>query len=287
MRVLITGATRGLGLAMTSQLLADGHQVVMTARDESRGLATAAELRRDHPGSELDLRYVDVSSPAAIDRLLGELVADGRPLDAVINNAGVIVGPDARALTPEGVELTLATNAFGPMRLTEGLAPLLSDDARVLALTSRLHLPGTRGDEVGFRFDDPDLDQGYSADRAYKNSKLALIWVCRELDRRLPAGVTCNAICPGFAPSTAVPYTSGRLRFVLKHVLPRLPFTVTVEQAAADVLWALSAPELVGRGGLYLADRKVAQPSEDADDNEQAALFWALAHQRWTVGSGS
>ncbi len=258
----------------------------MTTRDEVKGRTVRDELRKDHPGSSIDVHVVDLSSPHSIRSLADELVRRGEPLDGLINNAGVLMAPPTRQLTPEQVEITLATNALGPMLLTETLGPLLAEGARVLSLTSRLHEPGSRGEPVGFDPEDPNLDRGYNSDRAYKNSKLALIWVSSELNRRLPDTVVSNAVCPGFVPTTASRYTRGWLRFRLRWIVPRLPFAVSVEQAAADVLWALEAPELVGRGGLYLKDRTIAEPGPDAGDADQAARFWSLAHSLWDDSRG-
>jgi retinol dehydrogenase 12 len=282
-RVLVTGGNRGIGYALVSALAGRGDRVVLTARDETRGRSALDRLRAANPDARLDVRVADLSSPDSIRRLTAELRADDEPFHALINNAGVLMAPASRQLTPEGVEVTLATNALGPMLLTEQIAPLLSPGCRVVSLTSGLHRPDSRGEPVGFDFDDPNLEHTYSPDRAYKNSKLALIWVSSELNRRTPDGVTSNAVCPGFAPATAAPYTTGWLRVQLRWILPRLPFTVSTEQAAANVLWALDAPELAGRGGLYLADRAVAEPSADARDAEQASRFWALAHSLWPV----
>ncbi|HET9646898.1 MAG TPA: SDR family NAD(P)-dependent oxidoreductase [Microlunatus sp.] len=280
-RVLVTGGNRGIGFGLVAGLLARGDRVVLTARDHQRGEDARRRLLADHPGAEIGLEFVDVSSPESIDELAERLLADGRPIDGLINNAGILLAPPERTLTPEGVELTLATNTLGPMLLTERLMPLLAPAARVLCMTSRLHRPESRGDAVRFDPDDPNLDRGYSPDRAYKNSKLALIWVAEELDRRVPEGVTCNAVCPGFVPRTAAPYTKGLLKFELRFILPRLPFTVSVEQAAEDVLWALDDASLAGRGGLYLTDRAVAEPSADARDLDQADRFWTLGHALW------
>ncbi len=280
-RILVTGGNRGIGYALVSDLLGRGDRVIMTARDDAKGRAARADLLAAHPGAAIDLRTADLSRPGSIRTLAGELVAEGERLDGVINNAGVLLAPPTRRLTPEGVEITLATNALGPMLLTEELGPVLAPDARVVSLTSRLHETGSRGDPVAFDGEDPNLDHGYNPDRAYKNSKLALLWVSTELNRRLPDHITSNAVCPGFAPTTAAQYTRGWMRFKLRWIVPRLPFAVTVEQAAADVLWALDASELDGRGGLYLKDRSVATPSTDAQDPDQAARFWSLAHALW------
>ena len=255
----------------------------MTARDETRGRAARNALLAAHPGADIDLRIADLSSPGSIRALGRDLRAAGDPVDGLINNAGVLMAPPTRQVTAEGVEIALATNALGPMLLTEELTSILTPTARVVSLTSRLHRAGSRGDPVDFDPEDPNLDNGYSSDRAYKNSKLALIWVSSELQRRLPNGVISNTVCPGFVPTTAAQYTRGWLRFKLRRIVPRLPFAVTVEQAAADVLWALYAPELDGRGRLYLEDRTIAEPSADARDGDRAARFWTLGHSLWSL----
>jgi retinol dehydrogenase 12 len=84
-------------------------------------------------------------------------------------------------------------------------------------------------------------------------------------------------VCPGFVPTTAAAYVTGWRRFLLRNVLPLFTFTTTVERAAADVIWTLDAPELAGRGGQYLVDRQVADPSPDACDEAKARRFWMLA----------
>ncbi len=72
---------------------------------------------------------------------------------------------------------------------------------------------------------------------------------------------------------------TGWRRFLPRNVLPLFKFTTTVERATADVIWALHAPELAGRGGHYLVDRQVADPSSDACDEAKASRFWMLADQ--------
>lgn len=277
--VVVTGGNRGIGYALVELLADRGDAVILTARNEARGRAALQRLRVAVPDGRIRMELCDLASPASIRSCAQRLVTSGEPVDALINNAGVLRSPDTRATTPDGVEVTLATNALGPLLLTRALEPALAaaPAGRVLTLTSRLHLPGSRGAPVAFSFADPQLEHGYSPDRAYKNSKLAAIWVSEELDTRLPGTVTADAICPGFVPVTAAAYASGWQRFLLRRVLPRLRFTRTVEQAAADVAWALDAPELAGPGGRYLADRRIAEASEEARDPVRARRFWELA----------
>ena len=86
-----------------------------------------------------------------------------------------------------------------------------ASSARIVTVSSRLHLPGSRGRPVDFDFDDPQLVRGYHPDRAYKNSKLAVLWFTYELQRRLAGRkITANAVCPGFVPTTATIRSTGR-----------------------------------------------------------------------------
>ena len=281
--IVVTGGNRGIGFALVTLLADRKGTVIFTSRDSGRGRDALRRLTDAGQGRGIRMEICDLASPDSIHACAQRLVDRGEPIDALINNAGILRPADIRQVTAEGVESTLATNALGPMALTAALEPALAaaPSARVLTLTSRLHQPGSRGDPVDFAFDDPNLERGYNPDRAYKNSKLAAIWVSSELNRRLPATVTADAICPGFVPTTAAAYTTGWQRFLLRRILPRLSFTTTVEQAAADVAWALDAPELAGSGGRYLVDRQVAEPSEDARDSAKARRFWELAATLW------
>lgn len=260
---------------------------MITSRDSDRGVAARNALVHTHPAADLTVVPCDLSSPSSIRSCAAQLLAAGTALDAMVNNAGVLLAPPARQLTPDGVEVALATNALGPWLLTSLLAPSLLDGARVVSLTSRLHLPGTRGEQVSFDFDDPNLDHGYHPDRAYKNSKLALLWASAALDARLAPSARCNAVCPGFAPETAARHARGWQRLALRHVLPRMPFTVSVDRAASDVLWALDSPALAGRGGLYVADRAVAAPSAEARDPQLVERFVTVARTLWPQPEGA
>src|SRR5664280_1576820 len=117
-----------------------------------------------------------------------------------------------RRVTVDGYEETLAVNVLAPFLLTALLQPALarSESARVVAVSSRLHLLGSRGEPVDF--DDPQLQRGYNPDRAYKSPKLAVLWFTYELQARLALRpITANAVCPGFVPTTAAASTRGAM----------------------------------------------------------------------------
>ena len=149
--------------------------------------------------------------------------------------------------------------------------------ARIVTVSSRLHLPGSRGAPVDFDFGDPHLEHGYNPERAYKNSKLAVLWFTYELQRRLQEGLTANAICPGFVPTTAAASTSGVEHWFMAHVLPHMPFATSVD-AATDALVFMAVDASLERvGGRFFGERQEIESSPESHDVEKARLFWDLA----------
>jgi len=280
-RVLLTGGNRGIGFATAVALVRAGHAVTITVRDPRLGAEAASRIAAEVPGARVDVVALDLASFAAVRRCADELGARAEPYDVLVHNAGVLVAAKERRLTVDGLEECLQVHAVAPLLLTQRLAARgLAPACRIVALASGLHAPRTHGAEVAFDFDDPSLARNYHWERAYKNSKLAQLWFVLEWERRFGAsGRHADAICPGFVPSTGVPRTSGWTRFQLRFILPLLPFTTTVERAAATVArFAESAPD--APGGRYFDGKRLAPPSDDARDPAKAAAFWALA-ERW------
>jgi retinol dehydrogenase-12 len=187
-----------------------------------------------------------------------------------------------RRLTVDGYEETLAVNVLAPFLLTARLLPALerSVSARVVTVSSRLHLPGSRGEPVDFDFDDPQLERGYHPDRAYKNSKLAVLWFTYELQRRLaPRQITANAVCPGFVPATAAASTSGVMRWVMSWVMPHLPFATSVDAATDSFVFMALDPSLEGVGGKFFGEQHPIESSPQSRDTDQSQRFWELAER--------
>ena len=137
---LVTGANRGLGLALVRALLARGDRVVATCRQPGK----ATELNRlagEHPG-RLHLLPLDVAQPKSHAELARELPLvigeDGR-LALLVNNAGVLhSGERFGSVSAANLEDSLRTNAMAPFLLTQALAPLLGDAAKVANISSQL-----------------------------------------------------------------------------------------------------------------------------------------------------
>jgi len=271
-----------LGRATAEKLAVSGHRVILVARSRaSAGAAVEAVVDR-YPQARVEARAVDLSSLAAV-RAFATAEADcGEPIDVLFHIAGVMQTSRTRRLTVDGYEETLAVNVLAPFLLTARLLPALerSVSARVVTVSSRLHLPGSRGEPVDFDFDDPQLERGYHPDRAYKNSKLAVLWFTYELQRRLAARpITANAVCPGFVPATAAASTSGVMRWVMSWVMPHLPFATSVDAATDSFVFMALDPSLEGVGGTFFGEQHPIESSPQSQDTDQSQRFWELAER--------
>lgn len=280
--VLVTGGGRGLGRVTAEKLAVMGHRVILVARTPAAAETATDEIRRRHPHVRIDARSVDLSSLSRVRDFATSEGQRGVPLDVVFHIAGVMQTSKSRRLTVDGYEETLAVNVLAPFLLTALLLPTLerSTSARVVTVSSRLHLPGSRGEPVDFDFDDPQLERGYHPDRAYKNSKLAVLWFTYELQRRLAGRkITANAVCPGFVPTTAAASTTGLMRLAMLHVMPHMPFATSVDDATDSLVFMAVDRSLEGVGGEFFGERRVIESSPQSRDADQARRFWELAQR--------
>ncbi len=278
--ILITGGGRGLGRATADKLAAAGHHVLLTARTPSAAETAALEIRQRHPGALVEPRAVDLASLSGVRAFAtAQLKLDG-PIDVLFHVAGIMQQSPTRRLTADGFEETLAVNVLAPYVLTGLLLPALerSAAARVIWVSSRLHLPDSRGVPVDFDFDDPQLERGYHPERAYKNSKLAVLWLAYELQRRLPPRpITSNAVCPGFVPTTAAASAHGLKRRFMQVVLPHMPFATSVDAAAEALAFMAADPSIEGVGGRFFGECRPIDSSPESHDIASARRFWELA----------
>lgn len=202
-RALVTGASDGIGVQIAAHLAAAGAEVVMPARNADKVAAVQDRIRAEHPGARLEAESLDLSSLASVSALGERLVRDGRPIDILVANAGVMT-PPSRQTTADGFELQFGTNHLGHVALVAALFPLLRgadgrDGARVVAQTSiaarRAHM----------RWDDLQSERSYDAMRAYGQSKIAPALFALELGRRSETsgwGITTAVSHPGVAPTS-------------------------------------------------------------------------------------
>ena len=138
-RILVTGANRGLGLEFVRQLLDRGARVFATCRHPGKATALTA-LAAAHPG-HLHVLPLELSSERSITEVARETAALTDALDALINNAGMLVsGERYGSIAVKSLSDSFAANVIGPVLLTQALTPLLEngENPRVMNLSSRL-----------------------------------------------------------------------------------------------------------------------------------------------------
>ena len=276
---LITGGNSGIGFATASKLAAQGFHVILASRNQQTSAQAIERIHAGNPNASVESIPLDLASFASVRQCAAAFQAKGYPLHVLINNAGGAIAGKQASFTTDGFELTFGTNHLGHFLLTN----LLLDDlkrsapARVITVSSQLHIPGYAGGKPpDFDYDNLKGEKYYDANVFYRNSKLANMWFTYELQRRLTGtGVTSNAVCPGFVPAAiADRRTSPIDRFMYKQVLARMPFARSLEQASASYMVAATDPSLEGVGGKFIVDGKERRSSDDSYDEQKARRLW-------------
>jgi NAD(P)-dependent dehydrogenase (short-subunit alcohol dehydrogenase family) len=258
-RVLVTGASDGLGRETARQLAARGAEVIVHGRSPERVSAAAAEVRAAGGGAEVQEIVGDLASLDAVRALADELGDRFDRLDVLLNNAGVYMRQ--RELTADGFERTFAVNHLAPFLLTHLLLPLLEESAgpRVVNVASVAH------QNARLDWDNLQGERQFTAYGAYALSKLANVLFTGELARRLGHRVTVNCLHPG----------------VISTKLLRQGFGIQgpdrLEDGAAAILHLALAPELAGTTGRYFVAGRPVPVAPLAADPRLAGRFYELS----------
>jgi NAD(P)-dependent dehydrogenase (short-subunit alcohol dehydrogenase family) len=253
MRVLVTGATDGLGRAVAGALAAAGEHVLVHGRNRERAEATAAEI-----GGEPLL--ADFASLASVRELADAVLARDEPLDVLVNNAGIgttLPGDGARLESEDGYELRFAINYLAPFLLTS----LLEDriNGRIVNVSSAGQAPIDFGDVM--------LTRGYSGTRAYCQSKLAQVMHTFDLAEELAdRGVLANCLHPATYMPTKIVAAAG--------VEP-----VSALEDGVDATLRLIRDPLDGATGRYFNGRREARADPQAYDREARRRLRELSQE--------
>jgi len=262
-RVIVTGATNGVGLGTARALTKAGAHVILAVRNTELGAQRAAEI-----GGSTDVVRLDLSDLASVRAFPGLIDGD---VDILINNAGTLT--NSRLDTVDGFEMTLGTNLLGPFALTNLLLPRVR--SQVINVGSDAHRSAT------LRLDDLHLRRHrWSRLGAYAQSKLAVMLWGLELDRRLRAAgspVVTQLTHPGWVASNLSHLSDSPLMSLahraVKGAADRL--ANDIDQGAAPTLYCISEPlppgSYVGvsgrfglRGGPVLIGRTAVASDYDA-----------------------
>ena len=298
-RILITGASSGIGLEAAKILLARGDELTILCRNSERSEQTRAAL-----SESVQTCVADLADLASVAKAIEVLHQEQTSFDALVLNAGLqYAGHRSPRWSRQGIELTFAVNHLAHQLLVEGLR----DQARAIVITaSEVHNPSTGGGRVG----QPaglgtmqGIHQGpgaamvdgispFNADKAYKDSKLCNLLMAKEIHRQSPAvpvvawspGLVIPRTSDGFFRSSrqANPLGQALFGFVARDVLK---LTERVEQAGG-LLVRLIDEELNQPGFTYWSNGLLGpgqhqcsptEPSEEASDSDKATTLWTLS----------
>jgi NAD(P)-dependent dehydrogenase (short-subunit alcohol dehydrogenase family) len=247
--IVMTGASDGIGAAGAARLNALGNTVVVIGRSKEKTMAVANSL-------EAEYFVADFSDLDQVRALAANLLERYETIDALVNNAGGIMGP--RRITVDGHEATFQINHLAPFLLTTLLLDRL--------ITSRASVITTSS--VANRFvgrvniDDLDSEQRYSSFRAYGTSKL--------FHER---GLSSAAFHPGAVASNFSNESGSPFHFAYNSVLRRVLLSPT--QGADTLEWLATAkPGTSWTSGEYYAKRKVARANKQTSDPKLAEQLW-------------
>jgi len=286
-RILVTGTSSGLGVETARALAARGAKVVGAARNLPKAATVTAGVRAaaEAAGGSFSLVELDLASLASVRACSDHLLADGRPFDIVIANAGVMAPPFSR--TADGFETQFGTNHLGHFVLVNRIAALLRQGGRLVNLSSSgHHFADVDLDDPNFEHSDYDPWVGYG------RSKTANVLFAVEFDRRhREQGVRAAAVHPGSIRTELTRHMSQTDEEALIATINTAnsaaglpPFKYkSVRQGAATSPWAAAIAEGEEIGGRYCEDCHVAalQEGEGIDgvrpyalNPERAAALW-------------
>jgi NAD(P)-dependent dehydrogenase (short-subunit alcohol dehydrogenase family) len=268
--IVITGASDGIGFALSRRCAEAGGQVIMVGRNRAKTDHAVSRIKTT-TGSRLvfaeiaDLLYLEEQ-----DALVHRLLQRGTPLHALVNNAGALFLE--WELTRDGLERTFALNHLAYVRVSSGLLPALraaaspGTPARLLNVASRAHM-GAR-----FALDNLQGERHYSGWSAYAASKLYNILFTRALAKRVaPHELSVHALHPGLVASRFAANNGWKGR-AQRRVMDW--FSVSVEAGSDTAAWLLACNDATDASGSYWVQRAVTTPSRDARSNAFADALW-------------
>ncbi|HET7023657.1 MAG TPA: SDR family oxidoreductase [Gemmatimonadales bacterium] len=265
---LVTGATSGIGKITALELARMGARVLVHGRNPVKIEAVVAELRATSAGQVEGIR-ADFASLADVRALAAEVRTRTDRLHILVNNAGGAAA--RRRLSPDGIELTLATNHLAPFLLTNLLLDLFkaSAPARIVNVASEAHRVGM------FDFDDLQSERRYRSFKVYGHSKMQNILFTYALARRLAgSGVTVTAVHPGAVDTGIWNAAQGMVRPIVRVMQW---FMISPERGAAPLIRLASATDVSDVTGVYFKRFKPARSADPSNDVAVQERLWDVS----------
>ena len=227
---LVTGANRGIGLAIARQLAQRDIKVLIGARDQDKGISACKQLQSE--GLDAYFILIDVTRAISIEAAIGKIQNDFRCLDILVNNAGIMIDTQSGILELDRAVFhnTLTTNVFGPLLLAQACIPLMKANGygRIVNMASIL---GSLND-----ISNPDSPYDAVLSPAYRLSKTLLNGITVLLANALRGtNILVNSACPGW----------------VRTDMGGSQAPLTSEQGADTPVWLATLPDGGPTGGFF------------------------------------
>lgn len=294
--MVITGGTAGLGLESAKRLAAGGATVILTSRTAAKGQAAVQAVNDYLAQAGIDNKNVfavtldldDLSNVESFPKRLSETVGLTKPINVLMNNAGVMAIPD-RQLTKNGYERTFQSNHLGHFLLTNKLMPQLANDATIINVSSEAHKFASKGLELN----NLNGEESYGPWSSYGQSKLANILFSKELQQRAnKAGrkLTAVSLHPGAVQTDLARNLIGEEKwaklqtegpsFADSLLLNALSyFVIPVERGATTQVYLAAGQGGDDIGGEYFNKCKAQKLGSAATDMDAATKLWQASEK--------
>ena len=268
--ILITGATSGIGRSTVLALSSMGASVTFIARNKDKAEILLKELNTK---SQNEAAYIlaDLSSQKEVKSAAKEYLKMNRPLDILINNAGLI--NLKRRETIDGFEETFAVNHLAYFSLTNLLIDKLkeSESARIINISSGAHQFVKR-----MNFDDIQSEKNYKPFKVYSYSKLANILFTRKLSEILKDdNITVNCLHPGVVATGFASQNDSKFQKFLFKLSK--PFMRSSNKGAETSIYLSSSDDVSDVSGKYFYNSKVSKISSGASNEEDTERLWRIS----------
>jgi NAD(P)-dependent dehydrogenase (short-subunit alcohol dehydrogenase family) len=265
--ILVTGCNSGLGKETIRVLALRGANIIGTARTKDKADSACKEITgNNHIGLECEL-----SNPTSVKSCISEIKNRKIKLDVIIANAGIMALPNLEKAF--GYELQFFTNHIGHFILVTGLLDTLTEEGRVVIVSSAAHLNAPKG---GIEFDNLAGEKYYSPWTFYGQSKIANLLFAKELANRFTGTKkTAYALHPGVIKTNLARSMNPILQAVFglgEHL-----FLKSIAQGAATQCYLATNANVTQYSGSYFADSNLKKPRNDAENKDLAKKLWEVS----------
>ena len=260
---LITGASSGLGLAVSKKFANMGANTIMLCRTKEKGENAVLEIKKETPNASVDSMICDLASMKSIQSFIKDLKGKYSELDILYNNAAVM--KRKRTITEDGFEMMFQVNYLAPFILMNSFLELLKNGSSPYIINN-----GRPADKYRLDFDDLQFEKNYHMYHSFFKTKLCLLFASLELSRRHESdGITVTMIDPG-------PFKSDLVRDVPLMGWVKNLFSASVDKAAENILYHLVSDKEKNKNGKVFKEKQEKPLIEYWKDTGVSGRLWSV-----------